>query len=147
MNIDFQKEFIDIPFDTLLEQHNSSLINSNDLYLNYKQYYLKQTRENYEIYKKENIILQDLQNINFSSNENNTKFNFTFIDNIQYQKQKQIVKNIILKQRDLYNRFDHYVNVLIKTHKHKTRSIKSIDKKSRSFSLFSKTLKKKITLY
>lgn len=143
MNIDFQKEFIDIPFDTLLEQHNSSLINSNDLYLNYKQYYLKQTRENYEIYKKENTILQDLQNINFSSNENNTKFNFTFIDNIQYQKQKQIVKNIILKQRDLYNRFDHYVNVLIKTHKHKTRSIKSIDKKSRSFSLFSKTLKKK----
>ena len=143
MNIDFQKEFIDIPFDTLLEQHNSSLINSNDLYLNYKQYYLKQTRENYEIYKKENTILQDIQNINFSSNENNTKFNFTFIDNIQYQKQKQIVKNIILKQRDLYNRFDHYVNVLIKTHKHKTRSIKSIDKKSRSFSLFSKTLKKK----
>ena len=143
MNIDFQKEFIDIPFDTLLEQHNSSLINSNDLSLNYKQYYLKQTRENYEIYKKENTILQDIQNINFSSNENNTKFNFTFIDNIQYQKQKQIVKNIILKQRDLYNRFDHYVNVLIKTHKHKTRSIKSIDKKSRSFSLFSKTLKKK----
>ena len=143
MNIDFQKEFIDIPFDTLLEQHNSSLINSNDLYLNYKQYYLKQTRENYEIYKKENTILQDIQNINFSSNENNTKFNFTFIDNIQYQKQKQIVKNIILKQRDLYNRFDHYVNVLIKTHNHKTRSIKSIDKKSRSFSLFSKTLKKK----
>lgn len=143
MNIDFQKDFIDIPFDSLLEQHNSSLINSNDLYLNYKQFYLKQTRENYEIYKKENTILQDLQNINFSSNENNTKFNFTFIDNIQYQKQKQIVKNIILKQRDLYNRFDHYVNVLIKTHKHKTRSIKSIDKKSRSFSLFSKTLKKK----
>ena len=66
-----------------------------------------------------------------------------FIDNNQYQKQKQNVKNIILKQRDLYNRFDHYVNVLIKTHKHKTRSIKSIDKKSRSFSLFSKTLKKK----
>jgi|UniRef100_A0A6C0DV04 hypothetical protein len=143
MNIDFQKEFIDIPFDTLLEQHNSSLINSNDLYLNYKQLYLKQTRENYEIYKNENTILQDLRNINFSSNENNTKFNFTFIDNNQYQKQKQNVKNIILKQRDLYNRFDHYVNVLIKTHKHKTRSIKSIDKKSRSFSLFSKTLKKK----
>ena len=117
MNIDFQKEFIDIPFDTLLEQHNSSLINSNDLYLNYKQLYLKQTRENYEIYKNENTILQDLQNINFSSNENNTKFNFTFIDNNQYQKQKQNVKNIILKQRDLYNRFDHYVNVLIKTHK------------------------------
>jgi hypothetical protein len=143
MNIDFQKEFIDIPFDTLLEQHNSSLINSNDLYLNYKQLYLKQTRENYEIYKNQNTILQDLRNINFSSNENNTKFNFTFIDNNQYQKQKQNVKNIILKQRDLYNRFDHYVNVLIKTHKHKTRSIKSIDKKSRSFSLFSKTLKKK----
>ena len=143
MNIDFQKEFIDIPFDTLLEQHNSSLINSNDLYLNYKQLYLKQTRENYEIYKNENTILQDLRNINFSSNENNTKFNFTFIDNNQYQKQKQNVKNIILKQPDLYNRFDHYVNVLIKTHKHKTRSIKSIDKKSRSFSLFSKTLKKK----
>lgn len=143
MNIDFQKDFIDIPFDTLLEQHNSSLINSNDLYLNYKQIYLKQTRENYEIYKQENAILQNLQNINSSSNENNTKFNFTFIDNNKFQQQKQIVKNIILKQRELYNNFDHYVNVLIKTHKHKTRSIKSIDKKSRSFSLFSKTLKKK----
>lgn len=137
MNIDFQNSFINISFDTLLEQHNPSLINSNDLYLNYKQIYLKQTRENYEIYKKENDILQELQNINFSSNENNTKFNFTFIDNNKYQKQKQIVKNIILKQRELYNHFDHYVNVLIKTHKHKTRSIKSIDKKSRSFSLFS----------
>jgi hypothetical protein len=143
MNIDFQQEFINIPFDSLLEQHNSFLINSNDLYLNYKQLYLKQTRENYELYKKENTILQDLQNTHFSSNENNTKFNFTFIDTNQYQKQKQIVKNIILKQRELYNHFDHYVNVLIKTHKHKTKSIKSIDKKSRSFSLFSKTLKKK----
>lgn len=143
MNIDFQKEFIDIPFDALLEQHNSSLINSNDLYLNYKQFYLKQTRENYEIYKKENTILQELQNLKSSSNENNTKFNFTFIDETQCQKQKQIVKNIILKQREIYNHFEHYVNVLIKTHKHKTRSIKSVDKKSRSFSLFPKALRKK----
>lgn len=143
MNIDFQKEFINIPFDTLLEQHNPHLINSNDLYLNYKQLYLKQTRENFEIFNKENTILQNLQNIHSSSNENNTKFNFTFIDNTNYQQQKQIVKNIILKQRELYNHFDHYVNVLIKTHKHKTRSIKSIDKKSRTFSLFSKTLKKR----
>ena len=143
MDIDFYKEFINIPFDTLLEQHNSSLINSADLYLNYKQIYLKKTRENFELYTKENNILQNFYKTQFSSNENGTKFNYTFIDTEKCDQQKQIVKNIVIQQRELYNNFEHYVNVLIKTHKHKTKSIKSIDKKSRSFSLFSKTVKKK----
>jgi hypothetical protein len=143
MDIDFYKEFINVPFDTLLEQHNSSLINSADLYLNYKQIYLKKTRENFELYTKENNILQNFYQIQFSSNENNTKFNYTFIDIEQCNQQKQIVKNIILKQRELYKNFEHYVNVLITTHKHKTRSIKSIDKKSLSFTRFLKTVKKR----
>lgn len=148
MNIDFYNTFIDIPFDSLLEQHNSILINSTDLYLNYKQIYLKKTRENLDRYLKENKILKDFSNLQLSTNDKNTKFNYIFIDTDKFKKQKQVVKNIILDQRELYKNFEHYVNNLLKTQKIRTKSIKSnmsnrsTDKKSK-FSLFSKTIKKK----
>lgn len=150
MNIDFYNTFIDIPFDSLLEQHNSILINSTDLYLDYKQIYLKRTRENLDRYLKENKILQDFSNLQLTTNDKNTKFNYIFIDMDKFKKQKQVVKNIILEQREIYKNFEHYVNNLIKTQKIKTKSIKSVksnrstDKKTKTFSLFSKTIKKKL---
>lgn len=150
MNIDFYNTFIDIPFDSLLEQHNSILINSTDLYLDYKQIYLKRTRENLDKYLKENKILQDFSNLQLTTNDKNTKFNYIFIDMDKFKKQKQVVKNIILEQREIYKNFEHYVNNLIKTQKIKTKSIKSVksnrstDKKTKTFSLFSKTIKKKL---
>ena len=96
MNIDFTKEFID-PID----------INITDKYLNE---YLQTTRYNLLLFNDYNHQLYTLQN-NHIVNDN--KHLFQFIDTYKRDQLQYELKQLILKQRKLYQQFIHYYNTSI----------------------------------
>lgn len=98
MNIDFRKEFID-PIDT----------NVTDKYLNE---YLQTSRYNLLLFNDYNYQLYTLQN-NYLVNDNKHLYQFidtTKRDNLQYE-----LKQLILKQRKLYQQFIHYYTTSVNT--------------------------------
>ena len=61
MDIDFYSQYININFDEILMESNNHLINSQNVYLVYKQQYFDESSKNYELFKKYKTKLERLQ--------------------------------------------------------------------------------------
>lgn len=112
LNIDFYNMFININFDTILADVNNPLVNSKELYLNYKNKYFEQTHKNYSCFLRYNAELQKLKESQYTINT--TKYHFVYLDQKRLEKLKNDLKIIILKQNTLFNNFKHYVETLNK---------------------------------
>ena len=128
---DFNNEFINVHFDEILLKYNNPLINSNEMYLKYKQNYLSKSRDNFKIYTELNDQLNQINSLHLKTNTN--------------------IKKLLINQRILLSHFLHYINSL---NNNKTfileqsfesdfdkRSIKSKGKSKGKFNLFKKLLK------
>ena len=111
MNItdDFASEFLYIDFDNILSQNNSPFLNSDQMYINYKEDYLSQTMKNYSAYKELQATLHS-----FEPPVSNTpsKIHYTFTDNQQIEQVRSAIKTLFLHQRSLYTNFFDHVNKL-----------------------------------
>ena len=129
MEIDFYKEFIDIKHDTILSMAGSSLLNSDEHYLKYKQRYIKLAKENHDTFQSLFSQYKECIDKEYSTNDNNTKFYYTFTNTDKRDMLLQQLKNIVFTQRNLLSTFDHHVNSLINENL-------QTDKKSKSFNIF-----------
>ena len=129
MKIDFYKEFIDIKHDTILSMAGSALLNSDEHYLKYKQRYIKLAKDNYDTFQSLLSQYKECIDKEYSTNDNNTKFYYTFTNTDKRDMLLQQLKNIVFTQRNLLSTFDHHVNSLINENLY-------ADKKSKSFNIF-----------
>lgn len=113
-NIDFAAEFLYINFDNILMQNNSPFLQSEPLYLQYKEVYMSQTVKNYATFKD---LVSKLQQYDTSSqpNSSSTKITYTFTDNAVIEDLYNQIKSLVLSQRNSYQNFLHHVNMLSST--------------------------------
>lgn len=106
----FKQTFLNVDFDKIFIENNNNIINSNELYLQYKAEYLKKTSDNLQKYTQLFKIFKKLYN-NYSI-VNNNKYSYTFIDKNEYDKTNRQLKELLIEQRQLYNNFMTYVQFL-----------------------------------
>jgi hypothetical protein len=97
MNINFEDEFL----------NNISTFNVKDKYLDE---YLKNTRHNLLLFNNLNDEYQLLQNNHIV--DGNKHF-YQYIDTIKRDSLQYKIKQLVLKQRKLYNNFTHYYNTTV----------------------------------
>lgn len=111
-NIDFAAEFLYVNFDDILMQNNSPFLQSEPLYLQYKEAYMSQTVKNYAIFKE---LVSKLQQYDSSSSSSSSKITYTFTDNAVIDDLYNEIKSLVLSQRNAYQNFLHHVNTLSST--------------------------------
>jgi hypothetical protein len=112
LNIDFFNMFLNINFDNMLLETNNPLVNSKDVYLNYKRTYFDQTNKNYSKFLRINAELQKLKQTQYKITNN--KYYYNYLDTKKLESLKNDLKSIIITQKELFNNFKHYVETLIK---------------------------------
>lgn len=107
---DFTEQFINIDFDNYLIEQNNNLVNSNDIYLLYKNEYIKITKENYN---KLSLLLK--QYISLNNNyiiTDNNKYIYHYIDNNEHKNLNIIIKDLIISQKKSLDNFINYITFL-----------------------------------
>lgn len=112
LNIDFYNMFININFDNILLEKNNPLVNSKEIYLNYKRTYFDQTNKNYSKFLRLNAELQKQKQLQYTVTNN--KYYYTYLDQKNLDSLKNELKIIIISQKELFNNFKHYVETLNK---------------------------------
>lgn len=133
MDIDFEAEFLNVNFDKLLTQMNSSLVNSDTHYLQYKQEYNRASRKRLEEFKKKTQEYNAFTTLGTRVSSPDNRHTFTFIDDTLRDQLLSEIKTIVLEQRRHFNAFSNYVNVMAKEPK-----MFSSETKKKKVSLFSK---------
>jgi hypothetical protein len=105
----FKQTFLNVDFDKVFIENNNNIINSNELYLQYKAEYLKKTSDNLQKYTQ---LFKTFKNLSNNYNVNNNKYSYTFIDKNEYNKTNKTLKDLLLEQRQLYSNFMSYVQFL-----------------------------------
>ena len=110
----FKKDFIDYNFDKLFIEQNNILINNNDIYLQYKQDYLKKSLDNFNVLFNYINDYNNLKNNYIVKSDNNHKQHIYTINNKEelYNLNNNI-KDIIKNQQIIYNHFINYINFLL----------------------------------
>ncbi len=109
-NLDFESEFLNTNFDSLLTTKKNPLINSHDQFIEYKQNYLAKTYKNFSTF---NSLKQQLESISQPSQQvAPTKYVHVVIDPQQEQQITQDIIELVRTQRVLYENFIHYINHL-----------------------------------
>lgn len=109
----FKQTFLNVDFDKIFIENNNNIINSNELYLQYKAEYLKKTSDNLQTYTQLFKTFKELSN-NYNI-VNNNKYSYTFIDKNEYKKINKTLKDLLIEQRKLYSNFMTYVQFLNST--------------------------------
>jgi hypothetical protein len=110
MDIDFYSQYININFDEILIESNNHLINSQNVYLTYKQQYFNESLKNYDLFKKYKTELERLQKSETVTLPN--KYLFIYKDTQVIEQTKQNLKNVVISQEKLLNNFHHYITLL-----------------------------------
>jgi hypothetical protein len=106
---DFASEFLYVNFDNILMQNNSPFLESDQMYIKYKEQYLSQTMQNYTSYKE---LLSLLQSFQSPSPTTPSKIVYTFTDNQQIENIRSQIKSLFLHQRTMFTNFLDHVNKL-----------------------------------
>lgn len=135
--VDFNKEFLDKNFDEILESTGNNLVNSNDIYLKYKQIYIEETNANKLLFENLNKQINELTN---KINPNSKKISYIYINESELEYLKYKRKMLFASQQTKLSNFLHYINQLNSDKKYNeeeksdTQSIKS--NKSKKFRFF-----------
>lgn len=106
---DFASEFLYVNFDNILMQNNSPFLESDQMYIKYKEQYLSQTMQNYTSYKE---LLSLLQSFQSPLPTTPSKIVYTFTDNQQIENIRSQIKSLFLHQRTMFANFLDHVNKL-----------------------------------
>jgi hypothetical protein len=112
MDIDFYTQYVNINFDEILIENNNKLVNSEDVYLNFKKEYFEKTSENFELFKQCNLELLEMQDDNNEVKRTGNKYIYTYKDRNVIENKKQRIKDIVVEQERLLNNFYHYITLL-----------------------------------
>lgn len=114
MEIDFKLKFLNCDFDSILLNNNNPLLNSYDIYIQYKQKYIINTRKNYDTYQKLYKEYTNLKKIQYQSVGPN-KIIYTYIESNKLNDLSFKIKNLIIEQQNNLDNFLHYINHLNNT--------------------------------
>lgn len=123
---DFESEFVNVDFDSILTRCNNPLANSNEKYLIFKQRYLDETYKNKHEFEMLIEKAKVMQNPSIESKPN--RISYVVYDQDLFKQIQFEAKSIVYKQRQLFNNFVHYVNTLndtdnrTNTQQHQTKS-------------------------
>lgn len=109
----FKKNFVNIDFDKSLIEVDNNLVNSNEYYLEYKNKYLDQTANNFQEFEK---LIDQFDKFYHNYSIENNKYNYTYIDNKEYDNVKYSLKVLINNQRQLLDNFTKYIEFLNTSH-------------------------------
>ena len=102
---DFYAKYQSINFDTILS--DPDLLQSKDLYINYKNEYYNKTQANYNNLKNLNNQLDEL--LSKEKTKNDTKYTFLYIDQNKIELLKKEIKDVLFYQNLLFDNFNHYL--------------------------------------
>ena len=106
----FKTVYIDCDFDTCLLDQNNILINSNQHYLDIKNNYLQQTKENFKQFTELLCKHTELSNnYNISNNDNLTTHSYQFVNIGNLQDINSQLKVLLINQQYLFENFNHYI--------------------------------------
>jgi len=105
---DFYAKYQSINFDTILS--DPDLLQSKDLYINYKNEYYNKTQANYNNLKNLNNQLDEL--LSKEKTKNDTKYTFLYIDQNKIELLKKEIKDVLFYQNLLFDNFNHYLLIL-----------------------------------
>jgi hypothetical protein len=111
MEIDFKSTFLNYDFDSILLNNNNPLLNSYDIYIQYKQKYIISTRKNYDLYQK---LIKEYLNLK-KTQYNNPSPNvvvYTYISEDKLNELSFKIKNLLKTQKRALDNFLHYINHL-----------------------------------
>jgi hypothetical protein len=146
--MNFRDQFI-ADFDQLLLDQNNPVINSYELYGQYKDSYLKLTERNWLRYEKIDKELQSLKN--YYTHPNEKRHIYKYIDHNKLNKLNLEAKNIVIEQRKHH---ENFLNFIVNLNKESATSNTVISRpmllhksrsKSRSRGLLSKLFPKSKT--
>lgn len=115
MDIDFYSKYINIDFDKILIDNNNPLVNSEQIYINYKKQYLDETILAYISFQELSEKLSKLQETGgYKQNSKGTKFVFVYIDNEIVESLKLQIKKLYMTQEKRFSNFYDYITLLNK---------------------------------
>jgi uncharacterized protein YlbG (UPF0298 family) len=113
MDIDFHSKYINIDFDKLLIDNNNPLVNSEDIFLNFKKQYFDETILAYNEFQELSKRLKELQELGgYKHNSKGTKHLFVYIDTERIESLKIKIKNLYITQEKRFSNFYNYVILL-----------------------------------
>jgi len=113
MDIDFHSKYINIDFDKILIDNINPLVNSEDVYLNFKKQYFDETVLAYKEFQELSKSLNELQELGgYKHNSKRTKHLFVYIDTEKIERLKIQIKNLYITQEKRFSNFYNYVILL-----------------------------------
>lgn len=111
MEIDFKSKFLNCDFDNILLNNNNPLLNSYDIYIQYKQKYIINARKNYDLYQKTIKEYNNLKKLEYQTpSENIIMYTYVSFDKLNELSLK--IKKLIKDQQLYLDNFLHYINHL-----------------------------------
>lgn len=139
MDIDFHSQYINIDFDKILIDNNNPLINSEDVYLNFKKQYFDETIVAYKEFQQLSKQLDELhESGGYKHNEKRTKHIFVYIDTEKIESLKIQIKKLYMIQEKRFSNFYNYVTLLNTNQNLFVEKTKVVDKRSFLSKLFDK---------
>ena len=113
MEIDFKSKFLNCDFDSILLNSNNPLLNSYDIYIQYKQKYIINARKNYDSYQKLFKEYSNLKKLQYHQ-INPNKIIYTYISDDKLNDLSFKIKNLVIEQQSSLDNFMHYITHLNK---------------------------------
>jgi hypothetical protein len=111
MDIDFKSTFLNYNFDDILLNNNNPLLNSYDIYIQYKQKYIINTRKNYDLYQKLIKEYNNLKKLQYQTPSQNVVI-YTYISIEKLNDLSLKIKQLIKIQQQHLDNFLDYINHL-----------------------------------
>lgn len=139
MDIDFHSKYINIDFDKILIDNNNPLVNSEDIYLNFKKQYFDESILAYNEFQTLSKQLGELQELGgYKHNSKRTKHLFVYIDTDKIENLKIQIKNLYITQEKRFSNFYNYIILLNTNQDLFIEKPKVIEKRSFLSKLFDK---------
>ena len=111
MDIDFKSKFLNYNFDDILLNNNNPLLNSYDLYIQYKQKYIINARKNYDLYQKLIKEYNNLKKTQYQTPSQNVVI-YTYISSDKLNDLSIKIKQLIKTQEQYLHNFLNYIEHL-----------------------------------
>lgn len=112
----FKTMYIEYDFDSQLLDIDNILINSNEHYLDIKNNYLEQTKENFNKFQELQIIHDNLSNNhNITKNNNVVHHSYKFVNKYDLTETNNQIKNLLKNQQYIFDNFNHYISFINST--------------------------------
>ena len=106
----FNDKYYTADFDIMLIEQDNDYVNSNEHYLEYKNFYLETTRMNSENLRKLIELIEDKN----TSDHTNKKYTFFIFNKKLYDDTNTEIKQLLVQQNQLYNNFINHIHFLNK---------------------------------